>query len=1093
MDFGSLFIGSDISAVTQRCLEEVIVETPPAPEEVLIVGHNRGDHDRLTSIWDSQRPPIASTVTGLDDVITRWVEASEGPTEELDTITRRRLVEQALASVDREETALLDGDTKLVSPFSSLFTAFEEGGLTTTDALEDALLETAIPPDHADVLETAFGAFLNRQNEFLPVGIESQATHYEIATANPDAFSQAFPEVHTVILSGFYSLTDLQRRLIDSIPDGVTVQAVLPFPESVDDKETRPVWDSVISQTSNDLLTETLRTYRALGADPVVVESEGSEAERAAKQMYHPISEPVELGESVQWWERPTPKAEVETVVREIKTTLNDGTSPASFTVVVPGMLSYREFIIELFEAYEIPYAVQSNKTLGQTLAGSAVQTILGLSGPQSEATQLIDLVTNPLVDISHGSGSEQPLDIESIQRTVGATHDRATQTVVDQLDGETAEILTDLHSQCQRLSKLDPVDAVTHLRELMSDLGITSSVSDLSERDDPSFDTSMEVRAYESVQRQLESIVITEDAEISQSGRKAIQNALSSEMVSPPPQSTDNAVEIIGLRDTGGRTFESTFLLGALDEHLPSRSETPAFFDRLYETVDQLKGDDELSHDRYLTRLLVANSDSLLITTPKETIDGEPLLQSEILTELARVSDLTANESPDNRIATSIECHHAIAARENPSSEAERAHAAGALSTAEYERIVAGTRTAAARVSAEPNAHNGLIDSEIVDQLDRFNPNEPISPSRLNTYASCGFRYFAGHGLGLDEPDTIDPLPDASALGTLIHEVLRELFERLQTTPGTPVELEDADRPDIERTVLDAAQHVIQTATHHSLEQFDWGTKTAFARHQLEELFAGIGSDEINPYYNTEYPHSGSDRGMFARFLDIECGSKATAVRFEYPFGGLQEDSDHVEITTPRGKIQLRGQIDRVDRSIPEDGPDEVTVWDYKSGSAPSKLRTAEGTDFQLATYLRAAGESLDGEITLNDGRYYEVSPPNGVNQKRGIRNAFDSRAAFDAFLDVEFPARLGQLKTGIEQGAFQPTYLDADAAGCEYCPYRSACDVRHHRDMNESAASPRTQFNIFPRECSKAVHSCMLPAQTLSRRRIPNDNRRS
>ena len=135
MDFGSLFIGSDISAVTQRCLEEMIVETPPAPEEVLIVGHNRGDHDRLTSIWDSQRPPIASTVTGLDDVITRWVEASEGPTEELDTITRRRLVEQALASVDREETALLDGDTKLVSPFSSLFTAFEEGGLTTTDAL----------------------------------------------------------------------------------------------------------------------------------------------------------------------------------------------------------------------------------------------------------------------------------------------------------------------------------------------------------------------------------------------------------------------------------------------------------------------------------------------------------------------------------------------------------------------------------------------------------------------------------------------------------------------------------------------------------------------------------------------------------------------------------------------------------------------------------------------------------------------------------------------------------------------------------------------------------------------------------------------
>lgn len=1064
MGFGSLFIGSDISAVTQNCLEKITVRTPPAPEEVLIIDDNRMNYDQLTSAWDSQRPPIASSVTGFNDIITQWVEASEGPTEEIENFTRRRLVEQALDSVDREKTALLDVDSKLVSHFSSLFAAFEEGGLTTTDALEDALIEAEISSAPANIFKTVFSEFLKRRNEFLPVGIESLANHYEIATANPDAFSRAFPEVHTIILTGFYSLTELQCRLIDSIPDGVTVEAILPFPESIDANGTTPVWESLISQTSNDLLTETLGTYRMLGADPVIVKSDRSQAGAAAKQMYHPISDPVELGESVQWWKRPNPKAEVETVAREIKEALNDGTSPTSFTVVVPGMLSYREFIIELFEAYEIPYAIQSNKMLGQTLAGSSVQTILGLSGPQPESIQLLDLVTNPLVEISHDTESDQPLDIESIQRTISATHDRAAKTVIDQLDSETAQTLTDLQSECQRLSTLDPVEAVTHLRELLSDLGISSSVSDLSEREDPSFDTTMEIRAYESVQRQLESIVNTKHGAISESGPMTIQNVLSSEMVSPPPQSTDNAVEIIGLRDTGGRTFESTFLLGALDEHLPSRSETPAFFNQVYEAVDQLKGDNELSDNRYLTRLLVANSDSLLITTPKETINGEPLLQSEILTELARVSDLTPNKSSDNRIATSIECHQAIAAKESPSSEAERAHREGAISTVEYERIVAGIRTAAARQSEEPNVHNGFVDSEVVDQLDRLNPNEPISPSRLNDYASCGFRYFAGHGLGLQEPDAIDPLPDASALGILIHEVLRELFERLQTIPGTPVELTDVDRPDIEQTLLNAAQHVIRTSTHHSLEQFDWGTETAFERHQLEELFAGVGSDNTNPYYSTEYPHSGSDRGMFARFLDIECGSEGTAVRFEYPFGGLQEDSDHVEITTPRGTIQLRGQIDRVDRSITEGGPDEVTVWDYKSGSAPSKLRTAEGTDFQLATYLRAAGESLDGEITLNDGHYYEVSPPDGVNQKRGIRNAFDSRPAFDAFLDVEFPARLGQLKTGIEQGAFQPTYLDAEAAGCEYCPYRSACDVRHHLRHERISGVPEDPVQYIP-----------------------------
>jgi len=168
----------------------------------------------------------------------------------------------------------------------------------------------------------------------------------------------------------------------------------------------------------------------------------------------------------------------------------------------------------------------------------------------------------------------------------------------------------------------------------------------------------------------------------------------------------------------------------------------------------------------------------------------------------------------------------------------------------------------------------------------------------------------------------------------------------------------------------------------------------------------------------------------MFARFLDIECGSKATAVRFEYPFGGLQEDSDHVEITTPRGTIQLRGQMNRIDRSITGDGPDEVTVWDYKSGSAPSKLRTAEGTDFQLATYLRAAGASLDGEITLNDGRYYEVSPPNGVSQKKEDPECFRFESSIRRVSRCRIPSTTRTTQNGYRTGCV-PAHVSRRGCG--------------------------------------------------------------
>ncbi|HET7324631.1 MAG TPA: PD-(D/E)XK nuclease family protein, partial [Halococcus sp.] len=315
----------------------------------------------------------------------------------------------------------------------------------------------------------------------------------------------------------------------------------------------------------------------------------------------------------------------------------------------------------------------------------------------------------------------------------------------------------------------------------------------------------------------------------------------------------------------------------------------------------------------------------------------------------------------------------------------------------------------------------------------------------------TCGFRYFVGHGLDLDVPESIDPVPNRAMLGTLIHEVLRETFERLQEHAGEPVVLEPAERPTIESTLLEAAQYVIETPTRVSLAEFDWGTTTAFARQQLEELFTGVGTAAENPYYRSNYPHNGGDRGLFARFLDTEMKNGSAPSHFEYPFGGVEDTSaetdNHVEIDTPRGTVKLRGQIDRIDRTSNDEGPDEVTVWDYKSGSAPSTARTIDGTDFQLATYLRAAVTSLDGDVRVMDGHYYEVSPPRSVNPKDGLSGDFDSEAAFDAFLDAEYPARLAQLQTALERGAFQPTYLDEKDAGCEYCAYRSACDVRHHQ----------------------------------------------
>ena len=1050
MGKGTLYLGPLIADLSKVCYSDISVGMPPSPEEVLIVGQNGDAQQRLIETWDQSKPPIAATVTTLADVVDRWVEASAGPTLLLDTITRRRLIENALSTVSQETSSVSDPQT-LVTSYTRLLTAFEDGRLTSTEMLSDALDETALSETTRESLMGLFDAYLDQQATHLDPVVSSQADQYEAVIGDPEAFTAAFPDVHTVVFEGFFAPTELQWQLIESIPDEIQVEALLPYPE----------WDETAvesglfvkepaSLTSNGTLETTIERFEKQGFDSIPVTPPESCGISAARQMYHSISDAVELAPSIRWRERPSPREEVRTVARDIRESLNKGVQPESMTVVVPGMLSYREYLIELFDAYRIPYTIRSNKALEQTLVGSAVRAIVALGGAQPDVSQLVDLLTNPLVRPDEVNGIEHP-EVEAIHRTVSATHDQTVETVIEHFDGAAGDDIAQLFESCQRLSEREPTEAIADLRTLFTELGLDTAIETLADRDNASFDTAMETQAYESIQRQLDSVLATVDPANDRTGREAIQTALSTMMVAPPPQSTDDAVEIIGLRDTIGRCFDHAVLLGALDDHLPTRSERPAFFERVYDEIDTIDVRDEFAHARYLTRLLIANCDNLLITTPAETVDGEPLLNSPILAELRRVTDLDADTASDERITTDLEVHRSIGEQTDPVDAAHGATEAGCLSTTSLKHITTGAKLASARAAPDSSEYVGRVDAEVVGDLPRLDPSAPISPSRLNTYAKCGFRYFASHGLDLSEPESIEPIPDRAMLGTLIHEVLRETFERFQERPGEPVTLTSAKRTTVESTLLKAAQHVIETPTRGLLAEFNWGTDAAFARQQLEELFTGVGTAAENPYHRTDYPHDGVDRGLFARFLDSELARDSAPSYFEYPFGGVENSdadaTEHIEIATPRGTARLRGQIDRIDRVSNGEGPDEVTVWDYKSGSTPSTARTTDGTDFQLATYLRAAVAGLDGDISVVDGHYYEVSPPGTVNTKDGLSEEFESEAEFEAFLDAEYPARLAQLQTALEQGAFQPTYLDEKEAGCEYCAYRSACDVRHHR----------------------------------------------
>jgi hypothetical protein len=256
---------------------------------------------------------------------------------------------------------------------------------------------------------------------------------------------------------------------------------------------------------------------------------------------------------------------------------------------------------------------------------------------------------------------------------------------------------------------------------------------------------------------------------------------------------------------------------------------------------------------------------------------------------------------------------------------------------------------------AAHPLAHLALrgFDAQAARRSERFTEwdgnvaghavalpaDRTLSPSRLETWAACGFRYYLAYLLGLDErndPERIIDIAPADR-GSAMHEVLERFIGELPpAVPGEPV------RP------WTAAQRARAHEIAGSVFD-DYEAKGLTGRSLLWRL-----SRELL-------------RAQLDRFLDHDDGHRlgtgARPEHAEWSFGLPDSTVGPVRITRADGtELQLGGRVDRVD--VTADG--RVVVFDYKAGR-PDRYRkidrgdpVGKGTMLQLGLYAEAAVQHL-------------------------------------------------------------------------------------------------------------------------------------
>ncbi len=309
--------------------------------------------------------------------------------------------------------------------------------------------------------------------------------------------------------------------------------------------------------------------------------------------------------------------------------------------------------------------------------------------------------------------------------------------------------------------------------------------------------------------------------------------------------------------------------------------------------------------------------------------------------------------------------------------------------------------------------------------------PQGPYSPSRLEDYATCPYKYYLARVMELKPvPEPERPVEiSALDLGKLYHRILEKFMAWMMEESRLP--MSTAEMGLYRQKMLEVAQAHFAEVEGLGLTGYPlvWELETEFIREDLIAFLARECSQE-------------RERGFIP-------------VRVELSFGGDEEGEERVELDIGEGRtVYLRGRIDRLDELSGEDQGFQVT--DYKSGKKvgikKGEFIVKGGLKLQLPLYVIAAGKLLDMPLEKGQSRFLYVNrrrkiPKDGEEVMEG-RTVLENR-------EILCKTVAGIIQ-GMEEGIFFPWPDFSAYSYCSYCNFSSICPGEYRRSIERKRDDP-------------------------------------
>ncbi|MDE6265776.1 MAG: PD-(D/E)XK nuclease family protein [Muribaculaceae bacterium] len=217
------------------------------------------------------------------------------------------------------------------------------------------------------------------------------------------------------------------------------------------------------------------------------------------------------------------------------------------------------------------------------------------------------------------------------------------------------------------------------------------------------------------------------------------------------------------------------------------------------------------------------------------------------------------------------------------------------------------------------------MKDNDIMEKINRFrDPDNPryLSPTSISRFLECPLGFFLEYIADYREPDEIKDFIDASKWGTIVHLAMENLYTIMsrktqQITPVILRQLLHSQRSLIEREVV-----------------------RAYMKEFLKQELAEGAAPRLSSLTGANALLAEMIMMMVCKIIEREAESEFFG-NFEFIKGEMKFE-ERIKLSDDLS-VNVKGSIDRVDRTFTPDGQEVIKLIDYKTGSAVNEIDSVE------------------------------------------------------------------------------------------------------------------------------------------------------